>query len=794
MPTLIIDNQSVTVPEGTNVLEAAKRLGIVIPHFCYHEALGAVGACRLCAMKFLEGPVKGIQMACMIEAKDGMVVSTLDADATAYRAQVIEWLMMNHPHDCPVCDEGGECQLQDMTIAGGHGIRRYTGKKRTYLNQNLGPFVVQEMNRCIQCYRCVRTYQDYCGGTDFGVMGVNQRLFFGRFREGPLESPFAGNIIDACPTGVFTSKPFRFKTRYWDLQQAPSVCPHCSLGCAVVPGARYRELQRVTGGVNRTVNGWFICDRGRFGYGYVNLVERPREPRIDGESVSWEMAVDTLGDRLASLIGRYGPASVALIGSGRATLEANYLLLEYSEQLGAATPVFSVHPQRDRAARTVAGRDPALNASLADVRASDLILVVGCDPMNEGPGFALALRQAVRKGGRVVVLDPRPVKLPCAAEHRPCQPEDLPQLIAALGDPESVVPPDVRDLAKALQEAKQPILSGGADLLGAKGLELLYAAAEKLSTTERPCLAFPLLPEANSYGAALLAKDGPTFDQILTDIEEGRIKALICLESDPLDGCPDPRRASRALSKLEMLAVFDYLPTTTALKANLLLPTATTQESSGTLINNEGRMLRFEQVFEPGQPIRQTGGGNYPPRVFTPTTPGSRPRPAWHILADLIGMIDDLPGVHAKIADREKRLSSIGEIRGDEEGRRIEAPGISRAKPPYPEKAPVEGWRMLPCQTLYGSEPLSRLSPPLAPMLQPPRALLNSKDARTLQLVEGNRVRLQVAGQELLLKVAIHDDMAEKLIIVPHLPGTLLEGFHPGTGPISCQVEKASWS
>ena len=206
MPTLIIDKQTVTVPEGTNVLEAAKQLGIEIPHFCHHEALGSVGACRLCAVEFLEGPVKGIQMSCMMPAKDGMVVDTGSTEVLAYRAQVIEWLMTNHPHDCPVCDEGGECQLQDMTVAGGHGIRRYTGPKRTYQNQDLGPFIAHEMNRCIQCYRCVRTYQDYCGGTDFGVLGSRQRLYFGRFSDGPLESPFAGNLVDVCPTGVLTDK------------------------------------------------------------------------------------------------------------------------------------------------------------------------------------------------------------------------------------------------------------------------------------------------------------------------------------------------------------------------------------------------------------------------------------------------------------------------------------------------------------------------------------------------------------------------------------------------------------
>jgi NADH-quinone oxidoreductase subunit G len=795
MPTLIIDNRSVTVPEGTNVLEAAKRLGIVIPHFCYHEALGSVGACRLCAMKFLDGPVKGIQMACMIPAKDGMVVSTLDDEATAYRAQVIEWLMMNHPHDCPVCDEGGECQLQDMTIAGGHGIRRYTGKKRTYLNQDLGPFVVQEMNRCIQCYRCVRTYQDYCGGTDFGVMGVNQRLFFGRFREGPLDSPFAGNIIDACPTGVFTSKPFRFKTRFWDLEEGPSICPHCSLGCAVIPGARYRELQRVRAGVNKTVNGWFICDRGRFGYGYVNHPDRPRDPLVAGNTVKWEAALDLLRSRLDQLIARHGAGAIALLGSGRAGLEANFLLKEWGERLGAPDPVFSSHSPRDRAARALVGLDPELRASLADVRASDLIVVLGADPVAEGPSFALALRQAVRNGGRVVVLDPRPVRLPCAAEHLPCQPEELPELIASLTDPETAgQTPAIRDLAVALQQARRPVLSGGCDLLGEGGLRQLLAAAEKLSTKERPCRAFALISEANSFGAALLAQKGPTFDQVMTGIEEGRIKALVCLEADPLGDCPEPHRASQALAKLEFLALFDYLPTATAGKADLLLPTTAMAESDGFLLNNEGRMLPFQRVFQPGLPIRISGEGNHPPRTFALATPGDRPRQAWAVLANLLDRPEDLGDVHRRLIDRDPRFSGLEDLRAGGEGRPIKVGVGSQTDPPPPSKNLVDGWRLLSCQSLYGSEPLSRLSPALAPVLPEPRALLHSNDARALHLAEGDRIRLYITGQEILLPVELCDNMAEKLVIVPHLRGTSLENFHPGTGPVACRVEKASGS
>ena len=275
MPILKIDHREIEVPAGTKVIEAAERLGIVIPRFCFHPALGAVGACRVCAVAFLAGPVKGIQMSCMVEAQDGMVVSTTDAEAVNFRRHVIEWLMLNHPHDCPVCDEGGHCLLQDTTVAGGHGIRRYAGAKRTHQDQDLGPLVQHEMNRCIQCYRCSRYYQQFAGYRDLGVMGIGSRIYFGRSCSGPLESPFSGNLIDICPTGVYTDKPSRYFGRRWDFQRAPSICLHCALGCNLVVSARFRQVVRHEARPNPEVNGYFICDRGRYGYPYANAVDRP---------------------------------------------------------------------------------------------------------------------------------------------------------------------------------------------------------------------------------------------------------------------------------------------------------------------------------------------------------------------------------------------------------------------------------------------------------------------------------------------------------------------------------------
>ena len=276
MAKLIIDHREIEVPEGTKVIEAAERLGIMIPRFCYHPALGSLGACRMCAVKFLEGPVKGVEMSCMIEAEDGMVVSTTDDEAVDFRRSVIEWLMLNHPHDCPVCDEGGHCLLQDETVSGGHGRRRYLGLKRTYLDQYLGEFVQHEMNRCIHCWRCRRFYQEFAGYRDFGAMQIGSHIYFGRFNDGPLESPFAGNLIDLCPTGVLTDKPARYKGRRWDFERAPSLCLHCSLGCNTVGSARYREVVRQEGRFHERGERLFHLRPGAI---RLRLYQPPRPPQ-----------------------------------------------------------------------------------------------------------------------------------------------------------------------------------------------------------------------------------------------------------------------------------------------------------------------------------------------------------------------------------------------------------------------------------------------------------------------------------------------------------------------------------
>jgi len=598
MPKLTIDNIEVEVPAGTSVLEAAKAVGIWIPHFCYHSALGNVGACRVCAVKLLDGPVKGIQMSCMLPAQDGMVVSTTDAEAMEMRRHVIEWLMLNHPHDCPVCDEGGECLLQDYTIAGGHGSRRYRGKKRTHVNQDLGPYIEHEMNRCIQCYRCVRFYQDYAGGSDFGVMGSAARVYYGRFSEGQLESPFSGNLVDICPTGVFTDKTARFRARYWDYDMAPSLCPGCSLGCNTIPAARYRELLKTMARENSAVNGWFICDRGRFGNRRVNDPSRPRTPLIDGAEASWETVLDALVLRLGEVLEVYGEGSIAVVGSPRLSLEGNALLPLLADCTAAGClSFFTDAGEADRAATAVSLLNRDNVAAMGDVQAADAVVIVACDLLEEGPMMALAVRQAWRKGARLFMV---------GGDGG-----------AALGKTLGLQVFPLESLAVApLAEFRNPVLICGS---GASPATMEQAAGIGAR------LAF-ILPGPNAFAAAMLSREhcAPGLSQA---IAAGRVKGIIAFEADI---------PAELLADIPFVAIADWLPTGVVKQAQIFLPTTAWVEMDGTFINNEGRAQRFKKVMQPGLPLKGLDQALHPPRVHHPAPPGGDVRPAWQVIAALI--------------------------------------------------------------------------------------------------------------------------------------------------------------
>ncbi|HEX2769135.1 MAG TPA: NADH-quinone oxidoreductase subunit NuoG, partial [Geobacteraceae bacterium] len=563
MPKLTIDNIEIEVPPGTNVLEAAKKVGVWIPHFCYHPALGSVGACRLCAMNFLEGPVKGIQMSCMMPAQDGMVISTSDPEALRLRQLVIEWLMINHPHDCPVCDEGGECLLQDYTIAGGHGIRRYKGKKHTFINQDLGPHIEHEMNRCIECYRCVRFYQEFAGGDDLGVMGSAARVYFGRFQEGKLESPFSGNLVDLCPTGVYTDKTARFRARYWDYEMAPSVCPWCSLGCNTIPVARYRELLKTMARRNDAVNGWFICDRGRFGCASVNDPARPRSPLLDGREAGWDEAIDALVTRIGELTELHGEGSLALVGSPRLALEGAALLPRLAGLLGAGfLCYFTDQREGDRAVTAASLLSSGNTASMADVQGSDCIAVLNSELLDEGPMMALAVRQAWRKGAKVYLV---------GGSSAPEWAKAV-AIEAVATNALSAVP---------FADHKRPVVVCGTKQNDPSEMESAAQAGVKVAY---------LLSGPNACGAALLAREHET-TSLAEAVASGKVKGILAIEADI---------PAELLEGVSFVAVADWMQSDLAKRADIFLPSTPWVEMDGTYVNNEGRGQRFRQVMKPG--------------------------------------------------------------------------------------------------------------------------------------------------------------------------------------------------
>ena len=592
MPTLTVDNYRLTVPDGTTVLEAALAAGIVVPHFCWHPALGKAGSCRACAVKILEGPVKGIQMSCMLEASDGMVVSTGDPEALELRRQVLEWLMINHPHDCPVCDEGGECQLQDFTIAAGQTTRQYDGPKRTHLNQYLGPGLAHEMNRCIQCYRCVRFYQEYAGGTDFGVMGRAGMVYFGRQQDGPLESCFSGNLADICPTGVFTDKPSRYKGRYWDYQMAPSICPGCSLGCSTIVVARYRELLKIKSRRNDRVNGSFICDSGRYATEAVNDKERPRTARLNRMPCNPQTALTSAAVRLRQTADQYGPSSLVVLGSPRMSLEGNLMAARLAASLGGASLCYFGSTEEARRAEAALDHN---RASLEDIRKADLLVLDQSDILKEGPIAALAVRQAWRNGAKIFVVG-----------------SEKPAWLASLSIPaENAASPAELPIAKA----QRPVMICGAG-----------SSTEQLHLSAKHGARLVVLSAApNSTGCAMLAREhgAMAFDEAVL---RGGL-AVISFESD-LKCLPEG---------VVSLIACDWQPTDIASISEIFLPTRPWVESDGTWINFEGRAQRFCKAMEPGTPISESG--QHPDHNHRLDAPGSDPAAADQLISHLLELL-----------------------------------------------------------------------------------------------------------------------------------------------------------
>ncbi len=641
-----VDGKSYDIEQGDNLLRACLSQGLDLPYFCWHPILGSVGSCRQCAVKTYkdEDDTEGrIVMACMESGTEGCRVSIDDPEAKQFRAQIIEWLMINHPHDCAVCDEGGECHLQDMTVMTGHDSRRYRFTKSTHRNQELGPFISHEMNRCITCYRCVRYYRDYAGGTDLDAFGSHDRMYFGRQEDGTLESPFSGNLTEICPTGVFTDKTFKqHYTRKWDLHTSPSVCVHCSLGCNTILGERYGEMRRVLNRYNSHVNGYLLCDRGRFGYGFVNSEKRIRESsaRIADGCALETIDPDTAIHRFATLL--KGREPVIGIGSPRASLEANFALREMVGEENFYSGTSAQEYELETTVVDVLANGPSRVPSLREVEQADAVFLLGEDPTHSAPMLSMALRQSVRQQpiqeavksgipkwhdaavrgltqdnhGPLFIATPAATDLDdIATELQRSAPEDVARLgfavaheldsqASAVDELTAASKQLAKRIASALLKAEQPLVvagtaSGSVDVIKAAAAVATALGVARSKAKIAPPFLFLTLPECNSMGLALMHAKPLAEALQQTDGSGG---AVVVLENDLY------RRATAgqvdALLEGRSLVVLDHVKHAMMDRAHLVFAAATFAETTGTLVNNEGRAQKFHAALVGDEAIR----------------------------------------------------------------------------------------------------------------------------------------------------------------------------------------------
>ncbi|MDQ9011218.1 NADH-quinone oxidoreductase subunit NuoG [Acinetobacter gerneri] len=626
MATIHVDGKDYEVNGSENLLQACLSLGIDIPYFCWHPALGSVGSCRQCAVKQYANAddTRGrLVMSCMTPASDNTYISIEDKEATDFRESIVEFLMTNHPHDCPVCEEGGHCHLQDMTVMTGHDRRRYRFTKRTHYNQELGSFIAHEMNRCIACYRCVRYYKDYAGGTDFGVYANASRVYFGRPESGTLESEFSGNLTEVCPTGVFTDKTHSERyNRKWDMQYAPSVCQGCASGCNISPGERYGEIRRVENRFNGSVNQYFLCDKGRFGTGYVNRADRPRQPQFRANGSVTTVSVDQALDHvIADVKGK----KVLGIGSPRASLESNYALRELVGQDNYSTGMSQKEQNLVELAASIMQTEGIYNPNMREIESYDAVLILGEDLTQTAPRMALSVRQSAKNKAKQMAADRRtqdwlaepvkrigqdaksPVYILAATQTRladiaegevVASPNDIARLgfaVAASVKGETVNGLDdaakafAQTIAETLKAAKKPLIIAGTSLQDPAIMEAAAELTQNLGVNAGLSL---VVPEVNSMGLALFG--GLSLEQAFAQDYD----SVVIIENDLFRRLPSTQ-VNAALAKAKTVIVLDHSETETVKVADVVLSAASFAEGDGTVVSQEGRAQRFYQVYDP---------------------------------------------------------------------------------------------------------------------------------------------------------------------------------------------------
>ncbi|MFY9531606.1 MAG: NADH-quinone oxidoreductase subunit NuoG [Candidatus Acidiferrales bacterium] len=630
--TFTLNGHKVTTPPGTLVIETAKKMGIEVPSFCYYPGLTLQAACRMCLVDVEKAPK--LQTACTLAAVEGMVVRTDTPQVHKARKDMLEFLLTNHPLDCPVCDKGGECELQDMTFRYGLDHSRFIEEKLHSPEEQWSPIVYYDAPRCILCFRCVRICDE---GMDVKALGVGARGVHSVIlpnSDGQLACEECGMCIDICPVGALTSGTYRYLTRPWEMTYVANPCAHCSNGCKTTLSVRNNQILRANNRDHSGVNGEFLCAKGRFGFDFTSHPERIRQPLIrrDGklEPTSWEDALEQIARRLIVALDANGASSIGVIGSNRTTNEENYLLNRFARAT-LGTNNLDHHRTADYAGLAAALGPNATGsmATMADIYNASAVLLIGNDPTQQNPLVAWQIRTAVRHhGARFYIINARNIKLHRQAKQSMVAPTGSEAgIVHWLATGEGVAPDKLSELKEALEKENDVVILFGAELTGAAMRDLLafgsrlggktrYMALGDYSNS-RGAADMGLMPDrlpgyarisdggererfGNLWGAEIPSKLGMDARAMTDAAATGKLKALYVVGANPAKSFGNGKASD--LSKLALLVVHDLFLTETAQQAHVVLPAACSYEKDGTLTNTAGEIQRTTRSIDPQGP------------------------------------------------------------------------------------------------------------------------------------------------------------------------------------------------
>ncbi len=784
--TLTIDGKEITVPKGTLIIRAAEKLGIEIPRFCDHPFLDPVGACRQCYVE-VEGQRK-LFTSCTTEVAPGMAVRTQNASEEAHRAQVanLEFLLLNHPLDCPICDRGGECPLQDQAMAFGPGESRYIEAKRTYVKPlELSPLVALDRERCVLCARCTRFCDEISGDRfiELFARGAGERVSIAAGED--FRSPYSGNTIQICPVGALTARPYRFVARPFDLSRADSVCQHCSSGCNVRVDMRRGEVVRVLARDNADVNDAWTCDKGRFAFRHADLDARLTTPLIRARGL--EPA--SFDEVFQAVAGWSEGGRVAFLTGGRLPDEDAYALSRLARVTFGTNDLDHRRTFHGGRAEVVAASAP-LATTYADVERARVIVVAGLDAEHEVPILHLRIRKAARKGARVFVIHPRRTRLWDVAEHRLCRPEHQSYVLERIHEADGAAGSFERRVADALGEAGGEAIV----LAGDRLMEHPLAADVALTVAQRFAVRFALVPrragdrgalragvhpsllpggrrladageraEVEASWGSVPAEPGRSTRGILEACANREVDVLFLVGVDPLRDVPNADLVRRALSNTRHVVVQSLELGSLEAFADAFLPAAAWIERGGHVTDWEGRS-------QPIDPVRAPTGVS---------------RPDWEIFAGL-----------AEAVGRPLGFETLDALRA-EAAPLLEPRTVPARSTAWTGTGPAQRLGDL---TLF-SYPLLVDEGRLTEGAQELKAALeeeafvdvNPEDAEKRGLVDGGRATIRTGAGEAVLAVRVTDHVAQGCVFVPfNQPGLGANVLLSGSFTASTEIETAA--